>query len=198
MTDTIEKPEYIDRSTAMNMAARIAAKEVLEKEFQGFRSEVFLVKTRTIAAVNRAYRMGDTIQEFTGHKKLALAEYGQFALAIGDAPIAFAKECISIRQNNDEPIKTYEQAAPIFKKLMEQFELLPKGSHGEQTKHPHEPVMEYLKTLVTADAESVELLEEFPMEKWARFNVVTFFNNSKRIHDLHELAGSLIKEKGEL
>ena len=197
MPNTTEQPEYIDRSTAMNMAARIAAKEVLEKEFQGFRDDVDLVKTRTIAAVNRAFRMGDTIQEITGHKKLLPAEYGQFALAIGDAPIAFSKECVSVRQNNEEPIKTYEQAAPIFEKLMEQFELLPKGSHGEQTKHPHEPVMDYLKTVVTADAESVELLEEHPMEKWPRFNIVTFFNNSKRIHDLHEQAGNLLKEKGE-
>lgn len=197
MTNAIEQPEYIDRSTAMNMAARLAAKEVLEKEFQGFRDDVELVKTRTIAAVNRAFRMGDTIQEFTGHKKLLPVEYGQFSLAIGDAPIAFAKECVSVRQNNEEPIKTYEQAAPIFERLMEQFELLPKGSHGEQTKHPHEPVMDYLKTVVTADAESVELLEEFPMEKWERFNIVAFYNNSKRIHDLHEMAGKILNEKGE-
>jgi len=194
MADTTE---YIDRAAAMNMEAREELKKTLTKEKIGFDADVEMIKARTISAVNRAFKMGDSIQEFTGHTKLLPAAYGQFALAINDAPIAFAKECVSVRQGNDEPVTTYAQAAPIFERLLVQYELLPKTGHGNQTKHPHEPIMDYLKTVITADAESVELLEEFPMEKWARFNVVGFFNNSKRIHDLHELAGRILKEKVE-
>lgn len=192
MADTTE---YIDRATAMNLEARDELKKTLTKENAFFVSDVEMVKARTISAVNRAIKMGDAMQEYTGHTKLLPAEYGQFALAINDAPIAFAKECVSIRQGNDEPVTTYAQAAPIFERLLVQYELLPKEGHGEQTKHPHEPIMDFIKSVSTADAESVELLEEHPMETWERFNVVGFFNNSKRTHDLHELAGRILKEK---
>ena len=192
MPDTTE---YIDRATAMNLEARDELKKTLTKENSFFVSDVEMVKARTISAVNRAIKMGDAMQEYTGHTKLLPAEYGQFALAINDAPIAFAKECVSVRQGNDEPVTTYAQAAPIFERLLVQYELLPKEGHGEQTKHPHEPIMEYLKSVSAADAESVELLEEHPMKDWERFNIVGFFNNSKRIHDLHELAGRILKEK---
>jgi hypothetical protein len=192
MADTTE---YIDRATAMNLEARDELKKTLTKENAFFVSDVEMVKARTISAVNRAIKMGDAMQEYTGHTKLLPAEYGQFALAINDAPIAFAKECVSIRQGNDEPVTTYAQAAPIFERLLVQYELLPKEGHGEQTKHPHEPIMDFIKSVSIADAESVELLEEHPMETWERFNVVGFFNNSKRTHDLHELAGRILKEK---
>ena len=191
------EPEYINRAAAMNMDAQEALKKTLTREKQGFSADVELVKAHTISAVNRAVKIGDAMQEFTGHKKLLSGEYNQVALALEDAPIAFAKACISLRESNETGITTYEQAAPIFEHLLVQYELLPKTGHGEQTKHPHEPVMDYLNSVSAADAESVELLEEHPMEKWDRFNVVAFYNNSKRIHDLHELAGSLIKEKGE-
>ena len=192
MADTTE---YIDRATAMNLEARDELKKTLTKENAFFVSDVEMVKARTNSAVNRAIKMGDAMQEYTGHTKLLPAEYGQFALAINDAPIAFAKECVSVRQGNDAPVTTYAQAAPIFERLLVQYELLPKEGHGEQTKHPHEPIMEYLKSVSAADAESVELLEEHPMKDWERFNIVGFFNNSKRIHDLHELAGRILKEK---
>jgi hypothetical protein len=192
MADTTE---YIDRATAMNMDAKAELKKRLTQKNVIFISKVEMVKAGTIAAVNLAIGMGDDIQEYTGHTKLLPAEYGQFSLAINDAPIAFAKDCVSLRQGNDEPVTTYAQAAPIFERLLVQYELLPKEGHGEQTKHPHEPIMDYINSVSAADAESVELLEEHPMEKWERFNVVAFHNNSKRTHDLHELAGRILKEK---
>jgi len=195
---TTNEPEYIDRAAAMTADAREANKEILKDEFMGFRSDVELVKTKTIAAVNRAIKMGDTIQEFTGHKKLLPAEYGQFALAINDAPLDFAKECVSLCEKNQTPITTYEQAAPIFEHLLVQYELLPKPGHGEQTKHPHEPVLDYISAVINVDAESVELLEENPMDKWEPFQRASFYNNSKRILDLHEEVGKTMKAKGEL
>ncbi len=196
MNDTNETT-YLDRAQAMNEDARDELKKILATENAVFISDVETVKARTISAVNRALKMGDAIKEFTGHKKLALAEYNQFALAINDAPINFAKECLSIREANESVITTYEQAYPIFEHLLIQYELLPKPAHGEQKKHPHEPVLDYIGTVIKADAESVDLLEDHPMEKWERFQISSFANNSKRIHDLHELAERLLSERGE-
>ena len=193
----ITEPEYIDSAKAMNMDAQEALKKTLTVEKQGFSADVELVKAHTISAVNRAVKIGDAMQEFTGHKKLLSGEYNQFALALEDAPISFAKACISLRENNESGITTYEQAAPIFEHLLVQYELMPKTGHGEQTKHPHEPVLDFISSVITADTESVELLEDNPMEKWQPFQLTSFFNNSKRIHDLHELAGRLMGEKVE-
>ena len=194
---TTDTTTYTDRAEAMNLEAREAIKKILTAENTGFRADVEIVKARTISAVNRAIKMGDAIQEYTGHTKLLPVEYNQLALAINEAPIDFAKECVSIRQANDDPVTTYEQAAPIFEHLLIQYELLPKPAHGEQQKHQHDPVVDYIGSVITADAESVEVLEENPMEKWERHLILSFANNSKRLHDLHELAMKLLKERGE-
>lgn len=187
--------EYIDRANAMNVAAREELKRKLTTGKIGFDDDVAIIKERTVAAVNRAIIIGDNIQEFTGHKKLLQSEYGQLALAVSDAPINFAKFCVSLREANDGPVTSYEVAAPIFERLLVQYELLPKPAHGEQTKHPHEPIVDFISSVIDADTESVELLEENPMEKWQQFQIVTFANNSKRIHDLHELAIKLMEVK---
>lgn len=192
MSEAIEL-EYIDRATAMNMDAREELKKFLTKENPLFVCDVEMVKARTISAVNRAIKMGDAMQEYTGKKKISLAEYNQFSLAINDAPIAFAKECVSLRQANASAVTSYAIAAPIFIRLIVQYEFLPKTGHDEQTKHPHEPILDWISSVITADAESVELFEEYPMAVWEKYQIVSFANNSKRIHDSHDEAIRLLK-----
>jgi hypothetical protein len=76
------------------------------------------------------------------------------------------------------------------------FDKRRKANRHMQQKHPKEPILDYINCVVKADAESVEVLEENPMEKWESFYLSSFVSNSKRIHDLHEKATRLLLEKG--
>ena len=190
MTQTLE---YTDRAQVMKNEAREAAIQLLKDQFAEFRKTVKLGQISVVQAVNMARTMGDTIWEITGHEKLLPAEFNQLALALPDAGLAFAKECLSIRRQLDEPLKDYERALPLWNKLLTQLELIPAGARDGEKQHQREPIEDFLNGVIRMKNESVKLFKTTPIDQWPSFYRQTFIREAQPIHDLYEQALTLAK-----
>jgi len=182
---------YTDRAHAMKQEAAQAALKELTKKFALFKEAVANGRESTVEAVNLARDMGDTIWEITGHEKLLPAEFNQLALALPDAGLAFAKECLSVRRQLDKPVTDYNAARPLWDKLLIQLDLIPKPARGEQKLHSKEHVEMFLASVIRINNESARLIKTDPIEQWPSFYRQKFINDAKPIHDLYEQAIAL-------
>lgn len=178
---------YTEKASAMQHEARNAAIQLLRDQFTEFKKTVKLGQISVVQSVNMARAMGDTIWEITGHQKLLPAEFNQLALALPDAGLAFAKECLSIRRQLDEPVKDYDEAKPIWEKLLTQLELI-STDERKQVAHHKEPIEDFLQKVIRIKTESIRLFQTEPIEKWPSFYRQTFIREAQPIHDLYEQA----------
>jgi len=184
---------YQDRAQVMRSDAQREGIEQLKSQFAKFRKVVTDSRQSVVDAVNLARTMGDTIWEITGHEKLLPAEFNQLALALPDAGLAFAKECLSVRHLLDAPVTSYEAARPILDKLMVQLELLPKPGRGAEQSHLKEPVEDFLASVIRIKNESARLIKTKPIAEWPSFYRQSFVREVRPLHDLYVQALEISK-----
>lgn len=190
MSNETTYPEIVK---TMSAEAKKAALIELTEKFKSFTSIVEDSKTSAIDAVNLAREMGDTIIEYTGHQKLSISEFNQLALALPNASLDLAKECVSIRHTYNEPITEYAKAKPVFDKLVVQLELIPKSERGEQKRHDKEDMHMLLSRVMKCKAELTAATKNNPIGKWPDFYRKTFLAEAKFIHDIYEEALEVVK-----
>src|ERR1035437_3309395 len=78
-------------------------------------------------------------------------------LKIDDLPQSHLKNTEFLKREIITKLRLKEKA-----KLAGVFDKRKKANRNQQTKHPHEPVLDFISSVITPDAESVEFLEEPP------------------------------------
>ena len=194
VADNSATETYEDRAQVLKKEARVASVKILTSQYKSFREMVDVGQQSVIDAVNLARTMGDTIWEITGHENLIPAEFNQLALALPDAGLNFAKECLAIRRKFDNPVTDYAEARAVWDRLIVQLELLPKPKRGEENLHPKEPVETFLAAVINIKNESARLIKTQPIESWPSFYRQSFIREAKPIHDLYDVA--ILQEKG--
>jgi hypothetical protein len=143
---------YVERADAARSAERETLKAGLKRDFEQFTKALKKNKDSTIEAVNLARHMGQQIELFFGHEKLAPGEFQWLAPSLasvtldptglppaavqgngsvvrrdGDqvhASLEFAKGCLALHRKFPDVVTNYAVAAPELERLMVQLQLL--------------------------------------------------------------------------
>ena len=193
-----DKTDYAERAAMMTAEERTAIIAVVSDKFKQLRDLAEQQKIIPVDGVNAAREIGRQIELFTQHDKLQQIQFNSLAVALPDASITFAKECLSLFRKFPEPVKDFAEAEESWKRIMVQLDLLPKSAREKQRAHPEEPIMDFLGVVIRATAEAVDLEKKLPLEEWPDFQRDSFEKQSQPIRDMHEKAKAirLAKLKG--
>jgi len=179
--------EYTDRAATMTAEEQAAIAQIVREKFKQLRDLAGNHEKTAIAGAELARFIGAQLELFTGHKSIAAKDFSKLALEIPDATLTFAQKCVSVHRQNAQPITEYSQAIEdLWKEIRVQMELLPKGSHGEQKRHLHEPVKDAIAKFTAAKAEMLSTIKDQPPEQWQWSERKHFLAEAKPIHDLYE------------
>lgn len=195
MSDKIEQ-DYIERAAAMSVEEKKAIATIVREKFLELRELVGAHEKTAVAGTELARFIGAQLELFTGHKSIAPKDFSELAVELPDATFAFAQKCLSVHRQNAKPITEFSPVVEdLWKEIRVQMELLPKGSHGEQKKHLHEPVKDAIAKFTAAKAEMISTLKDYPPEKWQWSERKHFVAEAKPIHDLYERVLKIETEK---
>lgn len=174
-----------DRSDIVISENRRESIAVLKGQLRDLKDMAAAGKKNVVDAVNQARAVGDTVWSIIGHEKLLPREFDQFALDLPGVGIGFLKECLVVRRMLDEEISDYKKARPIYERLMVQLELIPTPSREGETRREHEPIEDFLASVIRIKNESARVLKEKPIDKWPTFYRETFLREVRPLHDLY-------------
>lgn len=190
----LSEPTYDERAQQMTAQQREELKSVLAEKARELQQLVATEKFTALRGVNLAREIGAQIELFTGHEKLALSDFSPIAPALSlapgqDATLEFAKTCLALHRKFKEPVTDFRVARNEWDTVLVQIDLLPKPMRGTAAESGfHEPVKEYIGSVIKVDKAALALLKDHPFEKWPRFYVEQFYKESKHIKELHDQA----------
>ena len=128
---------YPERGAALTAQQRTELDNMFVHKCRELKILMETSRFSAVSGVNVAREIGLQIELFTGTQKLSPAAYEKTALAqLPDVTLEFAKECLAAHHRFPEPVTTYQQAAPVWDRLLIQAALLEvAGRSGPQQRH---------------------------------------------------------------
>ena len=195
------KPTYTERAGQMTAKERAEIKNVLQAEGTGLANDAKTISGATIRAVNRARKIGQYVELFTGQEKLRLPAFEEMAVAVQkslpDITLEFAKQCLAVHRKYPQEITDYNIARDEWVYVEELLLKLDPATHGEQELHLREPVKRFVNQIGRIRTAWTELAAEKPLASWEDFYVKALITEGQPIADLVDEAKKLQPEGGK-
>ena len=195
------KPTYTERAGQMTDKERAEIKNVLQAEGTGLANDAKTISGATIRAVNRARKIGQYVELFTGQEKLRLPAFEEMAIAVQkclpDITLEFAKQCLAVHRKYPQEITDYNIARDEWVYVEELLLKLDPATHGEQELHLREPVKRFVNQIGRIRTAWTELAAEKPLASWEDFYIKALITEGQPIADLVDEAKKLQPEGGK-
>ena len=188
-------PTYAERAGQMTAKERAEIKKVLQAEGTGLANDAKTISDATIRAVNRARKIGQYVELFTGQEKLKLPAFEEMAVAVQkslpDITLEFAKQCLAVHRKYPQEITDYNIARDEWVYVEELLLKLDPTTHGPQELHLREPVKHFVNQIGRIRTVWTELAAEKPLASWEEFYIKALITEGQPIADLVEEAKKL-------